>query len=139
MYALINLTFYALLILIFSVWDELDKILDFSEILKTRDSHKIRDHKNFMKFGKFLVFTKIPKIPNFPGSSKIFSFHENRGSTFLKFPGIMVVTTCKKCNNMRVSWILRDQIQVFPRKMSTTISSFRRNMGPHLFWNSREL
>ena len=80
MYALINLTFYALLILIFSVWDELDKILDFSEILKTRDSHKIRDHKNFMKFGKFLVLSKFKKFQIFRGPPK-FPFLSKSGVT----------------------------------------------------------
>ena len=86
LYALKNTIFYVLLILLFPVWYEFDKILDFSEILKTRDSPKIRDHKNFMKFGKFLVFTKIPKILNFPGSSKI-SIFVKTGATFSEIPG----------------------------------------------------
>ena len=78
LYALKNTLFYALLILLLPVRNAFNKILDFHEIWK-----------------KISRITKIPKIPNFHGSPKIYNFRQNWGPSFLKFPRIVLITTCK--------------------------------------------
>ena len=68
---------------------------------------------------KISRFTKIPKILNFPGSSKIYNFHENRDPTFPKFPGILVGTMCKSA-----------RIYVFPEIVETKSRFFLEKCRP---------
>ena len=138
LYTLKNTIFYALLILLFPVWYEFNQILDFSEIPKTRDSHKIRDHKNFMKFGKFLVLSKFKKFQIFRGPPK-FPFLSKSGVTLFW--------------NSREFWptqlVKIQEYTCFPKFMRLNSDFSPKNVdhnfgfssksGHHLFWNSREL
>ena len=104
----------------------------------------IRTFKNkyfYPKFNKkgdfFWNFTNPKKLPGCPKFQKSrifrgppkFSIFVKLGVTFS-----IIIKNCDqrnyvKCKNPRVSRNPRDQTQIFPRKMSTTISSFRRNLG----------
>jgi len=64
--------------------------------------------------------TKIPKISNFSGSSKISNFHENRGPPFLNFPGILVDTIRKMQEYTR-----------FPKYSSGRADFSRKNVDPN--------
>ena len=99
LYALKNTLFYVLLILLRPVCNEFNKILGFHEIWK-----------------KISRTTKITKIPNFPGSSKISNFHENREPSFLKFPGVVVDTMCKNVRIYVFPEILEVKFRFFPEK-----------------------
>ena len=56
------------------------------------------------------------KIPNFPGTSKIFSFHQTPGLSFLKFPGIATPTTCKNVLIYGFPEIYEIKFRFFPEK-----------------------
>ena len=54
------------------------------------------------------------KISNFSGSSKISSFHENRGPSFLKFLGIVVDKTPKNARIYGFPEIIETKVSFFP-------------------------
>ena len=99
LYTLKNTLFYVLFVLLLPAFNEFNKILDFHKIWK-----------------KIFWVTKIPKIPNFPGSSKISNFHENRGPPFLKFPGIVIATMYKSARIYAFPEIHETKCRPFPEK-----------------------
>ena len=68
---------------------------------------------------------------------KIFSFHENRGSTFSRIPGNFGRQNTQKCKNIRVSRNSRAEIQIFPGKFLRKFGIFTKFRG-HPSRNSRE-
>ena len=99
LYALKNTLFYVLLLLLIPECNEFNKILGFHKIWK-----------------KISWITKIPKIPNFRGSPEIYNFRQNRGPSFLKFPGILVDTTCKNTRICVFPEIHEVKFRFFPEK-----------------------
>ena len=104
----------------------------------------IRTFKNkyfYPKFNKkgdfFWNFTNPKKLPGCPKFQKSrifrgppkFSIFIKIGVTFSRIIKNWNQHNYVKCNNLRVSRNYRAEIQIFPRKMLTIISSFRRNLG----------
>ena len=84
---------------------------------------------NFVKSKKFMRCLKF-KNPKIWWILQNLQFSRKSGTTFSKIPGNCEHHNSQKCKNIRVSRKSRGENQIFPRKMSTTISDFRRNQGP---------
>ena len=69
--------------------------------------------------------------------TKIFSFHENRGSTFSRIPGNFGRQNSRKCRNIRISPNSRPKIQIFPGKFLSKFGIFTK-FRDHPSRNSRE-
>ena len=69
--------------------------------------------------------------------TKIFSFHENRGSTFSRIPGNFGRQNPQKCKNIWVSRNSRAEMQIFPGKFLSKFGIFTKFRG-HPSRNSRE-